>query len=233
MLKDAGDAGIFDYHIHIACQGAARLRCHDRAKANGLYAGPTPLKGRRMASRADAVPGTFNLYAPETGRGSVWRAEDTEAKLAECLITEAAWREICDAKAAEEYEAWLASPETEAERFELLRAARDERLSATDDLVAPDYQLIDDALDALRPYHTPLRDQPAQEEHRGRKRRQYKRRRALARSYKWPEAKVSGYLYAALFLPAQEAGSAVNLQASRGLLPPPPVFAPKYAWGIP
>ena len=109
-------------------QGAVRVRWHDPARA----AGPAPLKARRMASRAAGAPVVVNLYEPETGQGSVWNEADAEAKLAEGLIREEAWRAVRAAKAEEERAAWLASPETGAERFEMLRAARDAKLKEYD-----------------------------------------------------------------------------------------------------
>nr|WP_300125911.1 tail fiber assembly protein [Desulfovibrio sp.] len=142
-------------------QGAVRLAWHDPAKA----AGPLPalFAARRVASLGAGAPETVNLYDPETGQGSVWRPEDAEAKLAEGLITEAAWREMCDARAAGEYARWLASPETEAERFELLRAQRDAKLNATDYLMAADYPLSEERRAAVTAYRQALRDLPAQE----------------------------------------------------------------------
>ncbi|MDE7370504.1 MAG: phage tail assembly chaperone [Desulfovibrio sp.] len=116
-----------------------------------------------MAPRAAAEPAVVNLYDPATGMGSVWREEDAEAKLAEGFLTEAAWTEICEARAAEEYAAWLVDPETEPERFELLRQARDARLAATDYLVAPDYPLNEEQRAAVMVYRQSLRDLPAQE----------------------------------------------------------------------
>ncbi|MBD5417383.1 MAG: hypothetical protein HDR50_06935 [Desulfovibrio sp.] len=115
-----------------------------------------------MAAPLADKPATVNLYDPETGQGSVWREEDAKAKLAEGLITEAAWLEICAAKAAEEYDEWLASPDTEAERFELLRQARDAKLTDTDYLMAPDYPLDDGQRAEVTAYRQALRDLPAQ-----------------------------------------------------------------------
>ena len=144
-------------------QGVVVFRYHDPAKAAGRLPEPALLSARRMAPRAAAVPVTVNLYDPETGQGSVWREKDAPAKLAEGLITEEAWQEMCAARAAEEYAAWLASPETEAERFELLRMARDAKLAATDYLVAPDYPLTNEQRAAVTAYRQALRDLPAQE----------------------------------------------------------------------
>ena len=108
-------------------------------------------------------PEAVNLFDPETGQGSVWLEKDVPAKLAEGLISEAAWRAICEAEAAEAHAAWLASPETEAERFEMLRRGRDAKLAATDYLVAPDYPLTDAERAAVTAYRQALRDLPAQE----------------------------------------------------------------------
>lgn len=115
-------------------QGVVRLRFWNPAKAAGEAAAPALLKAR-MARRPAAQPATVNLYDPETGQGSVWRAEDAEAKLAEGLIPQEAWEEICAANAAEKRAEWLASPDTVAERFEMLRQACEAKLAATDKLV--------------------------------------------------------------------------------------------------
>ncbi len=143
-------------------QGVIRIRWHDPARAAGPLPAPAPLKARRMARAADA-PATVNLYDPETGQGSVWREEDASAKLAEGLITEEAWRERCAEQAAQEYAAWLADPETEAERFALLRAEREARLAATDYLTAADYPLAEEQRAEVTAYRQALRDLPAQE----------------------------------------------------------------------
>ncbi|MDE5879426.1 MAG: phage tail assembly chaperone, partial [Desulfovibrio sp.] len=98
---------------------------------------------------------------PKTGQGSVWRAEDVELKLAEGFLTREAWEAICEERAAEAHAAWLADPASEAERFELLRMARDARLGETDYLVAPDYPLTDEQRGAVTAYRQALRDLPA------------------------------------------------------------------------
>ncbi|MBD5416695.1 MAG: hypothetical protein HDR50_03315 [Desulfovibrio sp.] len=78
------------------------------------------------------------------------------------MISEVAWLEICAEKAAEARAAWLADPDTEAERFALLRGARDAKLATTDYLVAPDYPLTDEQRVAVIGYRQALRDLPAQ-----------------------------------------------------------------------
>ena len=112
----------------------------------------------RAAARVATQPAVVNLYDPETGQGSVWLEEDAPAKLAEGLITQEAWREICAAQAAEERAEWLADPATESERFEMLQAACKERLDATDKLVQPDYPLSDDDRSAVYAYRTAIRE---------------------------------------------------------------------------
>ena len=144
-------------------QGAVRIRSYNPAKAAGPLPTPALLSARSMAAPLAAKPATVNLYDPETGQGSVWREEDAPAQLAKGMITEAAWLEIRAARAAEEYAAWLADPETEAERFELLRQARDAKLAATDYLVAPDYPLTDEQRAAVTADRQALRDLPTQE----------------------------------------------------------------------
>lgn len=142
-------------------QGAVCVRYYDPARA----AGPAAVSAfalSRKAARA-AQPAAVNLYDPETGQGSVWREEDVPAKLAEGLITQEAWQELCAQQAAEAHAAWLADPDTGAERFRMLRSARDARLAVTDYLVAPDYPLASERKAAVITYRQALRDLPAQD----------------------------------------------------------------------
>ena len=146
------------YEARDGRQGAIRLRFWNPAKA----AGPAAAPGLLRAGRAAAAPATVNLYDPATGLGSVWREEDAGARLACGFVTEEAWLEMCARKAAEERAAWLASPVTVADRFSLLRAARDGRLAASDYLVAPDYPLTEEERATVTAYRQALRDLPAQ-----------------------------------------------------------------------
>ena len=143
--------------------GVVRLRWRNPDKVPSPLVTPALFAARRVAAPQADGPVTVNLYALETGQGSVWREEAAEVRLAEGLVTQETWQEICAAKAAEEYAAWLASPETEAERFELLRAARDAKLAATDYLVAPDYPLTEEQRAEVTAWRQALRDLPAQE----------------------------------------------------------------------
>lgn len=65
--------------------------------------------------------------------------------------------------AAEAEAARLAEYNSEAARFERLRAERDRRLSATDYLLMPDYPLDGTLKGAVQLYRQALRDLPAQE----------------------------------------------------------------------
>lgn len=65
--------------------------------------------------------------------------------------------------AAEAEAARLTEYNSEAARFERLRAERDRRLSATDYLLMPDYPLNDTLKGAVQAYRQTLRDLPAQE----------------------------------------------------------------------
>ena len=144
-------------------QGAIRVRRHDPAKANGPLPTPALLSARSVASRAAAPPATVNLYDPETGQGSVWNEADVEAKLAEGLVREEAWLETCAARAAEEYAAWLADPETEEERFSLLQQACAAKLTETDKYTMSDYPVSDETraeVDAYRKAIRQLNHQP-------------------------------------------------------------------------
>ena len=65
--------------------------------------------------------------------------------------------------AADAEAARLAEYNSEAARFERLRAERDSRLSATDYLLMQDYPLDNTLKDAVRLYRQALRDLPSQE----------------------------------------------------------------------
>lgn len=65
---------------------------------------------------------------------------------------------VADAEAAR-----LAEYNSEAARFERLRAERDRRLTATDYLLMPDYPIPDDQRAVVQAYRQALRDLPAQE----------------------------------------------------------------------
>ncbi len=132
-------------------QGAVRLRYYDPAKNNGPASDPS-----HTISRKDTR--TVNLYDPETGQGSVWREEDAPAKLAEGLITQEAWEAICAEKEAAARAAWLANPDTEAERSEMLRAACERKLSQTDKYTAPDYPITEEQRQAVLAYRQAIRD---------------------------------------------------------------------------
>lgn len=51
----------------------------------------------------------------------------------------------------------------ESERFEMLRSARDAKLTATDYLVMPDYPIEAEKLEAVKVYRQALRDLPSQD----------------------------------------------------------------------
>ena len=142
-------------------QGCVKLRWFDPVKSGGPSASPALFTARRV--EVQSTPATVNLYDPKTGEGSVWRAEDVEEKLADGMITQEAWLAICAERAALEYAAWLIDPETEPERYAMLRAARDARLSSTDYLVAPDYPLDEGEKAQIVAYRQALRDLPAQD----------------------------------------------------------------------
>lgn len=141
-------------------QGAVRLRYHDPAKANAATeATTTTRRNARKATRVvkSATVTTVNLYDPKTGQGSVWREEDVPAQLAKGLITQEAWKAICEQKAAEAHAAWLADPNTEAERIEMLRAACEQKLAQTDKFTLPDYPITDEQRQAILTYRQAIR----------------------------------------------------------------------------
>ena len=65
--------------------------------------------------------------------------------------------------AAEAEAARLAEFNSDAARFERLRAERDSRIAATDYLIMPDYPLAEDSRAAVQSYRQALRDLPTQE----------------------------------------------------------------------
>lgn len=132
-------------------QGCVHLRYYDPAKNNGS-ASDSSYTISHKATR------TANLYDPETGQGSVWREEDAPAKLAEGLITQEAWEAICAQKEAAARAAWLANPDTEAERFEMLRVACKQKLSQTDKFAVPDYPITEEQRQAVLAYRQAIRD---------------------------------------------------------------------------
>lgn len=77
-----------------------------------------------------------NLYDPNTLQGSVWNEKDVERKRAEGFLNEDEYKELMAEKAAVEHGKWLTSPDTIEERFQMLRSARDAKLSAYDVKVA-------------------------------------------------------------------------------------------------
>lgn len=99
-----------------------------------------------------------NLYHPETLKGSVWNVNDAPEKIAEGFLTQEQYEAIMAEKAAESHQVWLTSPDTEAERFQMLRQTRDGKLAQTDYLMATDYPIADDARYAVADYRTALRN---------------------------------------------------------------------------
>lgn len=158
----AGGMAVVENSVSVAngAPGAIRLRYYDPAKANGPAASTLTLS--RKAARA-AKPVTVNLYDPETGQGSVWLEEDAPAQLARGLITQEAWQAICEQQAAEAHAAWLADPDTEAERIEMLRAACEQKLSQTDKFTVPDYPITEEQRQAILAYRQAIRDLSHQE----------------------------------------------------------------------
>ncbi len=109
----------------------------------------------------------MNVYLPDmadlnNSKKIVINSNDLEARLAAGYIGEDAWKALCAQKAAEAYQAWLVDPATEEERFQMLRAARDAKISWTDYLMAADYPIEDAAKVQVAAYRQALRDLPAQ-----------------------------------------------------------------------
>ncbi len=102
------------------------------------------------------------IVSPEANP-EVWPEEAAADKLARGYITEEAWLEQCAAKAAQEHQAWVQSPETLQERFRMLRVARDAKIAETDYLLRADYPISPEKLEAVKLYRQALRDLPGQQ----------------------------------------------------------------------
>lgn len=71
-----------------------------------------------------------------SGNPEVWGEDMVETKLAEGYRTFEVWQAEQKQIAEEKRQEWLSNPETEAERFRLLRQARDAKFSAYDTAIA-------------------------------------------------------------------------------------------------
>lgn len=71
-----------------------------------------------------------------SGNPEVWGEDKVEAKLAEGYRAFEDWQAEQKQIAEEKYQEWLSNLETEAERFRMLRQARDVKLSAYDVAIA-------------------------------------------------------------------------------------------------
>ncbi|MBD5585210.1 MAG: hypothetical protein HDQ88_09010 [Clostridia bacterium] len=111
---------------------------------------------------------SVNLYDPKTLQGSVWNEKDVERKRAEGFLTEDEYKAIKAEEAAEAHEKWLTSPGTEEERFQMLRSARDAKLTEYDTKIAQltrrarEGEDMESELDAWDAYATALCNLPEQ-----------------------------------------------------------------------
>lgn len=105
---------------------------------------------------------TVTLVSPD-GNREVIAFQDVEAKLAAGYLTVEAWDEAQKPLMEEAMAAWLASPQTEGERFARLRLACESRLSQTDYAMTIDYPISDESKTALLAYRKALRELNHQE----------------------------------------------------------------------
>lgn len=105
---------------------------------------------------------TVTMYSP-TGNPEVINTLNVEKKLQEGYKTAETWQAEQDVIRQQKDAEWLTSPDTVQERFQLLRAARDARISATDYLMTSDYPISETDKAQVIIYRQALRDLPAQE----------------------------------------------------------------------
>lgn len=101
-----------------------------------------------------------NVYLPDGSKKLVIREEDQAAWFRRGFIDEAAYIALERERALARHNEWLASPDTVAERFQMLRASRDERLARTDYLMASDYPITESQRQNVAAYRQALRDLP-------------------------------------------------------------------------
>ena len=121
--------------------------------------------GRMHALQWDGKQGHIEWlgYGHEQPRNELLTADSYADRVAPYVEL---WKEEkarLEQAAAEAEAARLAEYNSEAARFERLRAERDQRLAATDYLLMPDYPLSDDQRIILQVYRQALRDLPSQE----------------------------------------------------------------------
>ena len=121
--------------------------------------------GRMHALQWDGLQGHIEWkgYGHEQPRNELLTADSYADRVAPYVEL---WKEEkarLEQAAAEAEAAGLAEYNSEAARFERLRAERDRRLTATDYLLMPDYPLNDTLKEAMRLYRQALRDLPSQE----------------------------------------------------------------------
>ena len=128
----------------------------------------------------DGASLVFTYVAPENLHALQWRgdtghtewtdghnqklaATDYDEQVAPFVILWQDEKARLEQAAAEAEAARLTEYNSEAARFERLRAERDRRLTATDYLLMQDYPIPADQLTAVQAYRQALRDLPAQE----------------------------------------------------------------------
>ena len=120
---------------------------------------PAPEGVRAIQWRGDAGHVEFTAGKPNVDLTE----ENYAAEIAPYVTLWEAEKARLAAEAEAEEAARLAEYNSEAARFERLRAERDRRLAETDYLLMPDYPLDDDGGTAVRAYRQALRDLPARE----------------------------------------------------------------------
>lgn len=101
------------------------------------------------------------IVSPE-GNPEVWPEEAAALKLAQGYSSFETFKANCEAEEEARSHAWLTAPETLEERFRLLRACRDAKIAQTDYLLAADYPITPERLEAVKLYRQALRDLPGQ-----------------------------------------------------------------------
>lgn len=103
-----------------------------------------------------------DVFLPDGSKRIVIPDDKLQEFLNNGWLDKAGWQELCKQKAAADYQVWLNNPDTVQERFQMLRQARDAKISATDYLMTADYPISTESKSAIVVYRQTLRNLPAQ-----------------------------------------------------------------------
>lgn len=104
-----------------------------------------------------------NVYLPDGSSKIVVPDDKVQDYLARGYIGQEQYMILEKQRTEQEHQEWLQSPDTVAERFQMLRSARDAKIAETDYLVLSDYPVDSSARTSVLAYRAALRDLPAQD----------------------------------------------------------------------